>query len=133
MFPLVSCFVNLGAQRSLISVTGPQAQTLIRPVSLSLLSASYSTIIRGKPGKMMPLGVTGDLNIRAVLDNSDDEDDEGLPAPQRKNQEGKTEAKDENMKDGEWVNPKTGERGGPKGPEPVRYGDWEKGGRCYDF
>jgi hypothetical protein len=22
---------------------------------------------------------------------------------------------------------------GPKGPEPTRYGDWEKGGRVYDF
>lgn len=27
----------------------------------------------------------------------------------------------------------SGERGGPKGPEPTRYGDWEKGGRCFDF
>ena len=26
-----------------------------------------------------------------------------------------------------------GEVGGPKGPEPTRYGDWEKGGRCTDF
>ncbi|KAL6782543.1 hypothetical protein ACKKBG_A07215 [Auxenochlorella protothecoides x Auxenochlorella symbiontica] len=26
-----------------------------------------------------------------------------------------------------------GEEGGPKGPEPTRYGDWEKAGRCYDF
>jgi hypothetical protein len=25
------------------------------------------------------------------------------------------------------------ERGGPKGPEPTRYGDWEKGGRAVDF
>lgn len=25
------------------------------------------------------------------------------------------------------------EIGGPKGPEPTRYGDWEKGGRCSDF
>jgi hypothetical protein len=25
------------------------------------------------------------------------------------------------------------ELGGPKGPEPTRYGDWEKGGRCSDF
>ena len=25
------------------------------------------------------------------------------------------------------------EQGGPKGPEPTRYGDWEKGGRCSDF
>ena len=26
-----------------------------------------------------------------------------------------------------------GERGGPRGPEPTRYGDWEKNGRCFDF
>jgi hypothetical protein len=25
------------------------------------------------------------------------------------------------------------EYGGPKGPEPTRYDDWEKGGRCVDF
>ena len=25
------------------------------------------------------------------------------------------------------------ELGGPKGPEPTRFGDWEKGGRCSDF
>ena len=25
------------------------------------------------------------------------------------------------------------ERGGPKGPEPTRYGDWEARGRCTDF
>lgn len=32
--------------------------------------------------------------------------------------------------------PKAGpprEIGGPKGPEPTRYNDWEKGGRCVDF
>lgn len=27
----------------------------------------------------------------------------------------------------------TGEVGGPEGPEPTRYGDWEKKGRCIDF
>jgi hypothetical protein len=27
----------------------------------------------------------------------------------------------------------SGEVGGPKGPEPTRYGDWEKKGRCIDF
>ncbi|PWC34463.1 hypothetical protein TSO352_18520 [Azospirillum sp. TSO35-2] len=26
-----------------------------------------------------------------------------------------------------------GEIGGPKGPEPTRYGDWESKGRCSDF
>jgi len=25
------------------------------------------------------------------------------------------------------------EIGGPPGPEPTRYGDWEKNGRCVDF
>merc|ERR1719376_957340 len=27
------------------------------------------------------------------------------------------------------VNPETGEVGGPRGPEPTRYGDWERKGR----
>jgi hypothetical protein len=31
------------------------------------------------------------------------------------------------------TNPHTGEIGGPKGPEPTRYGDWERKGRCIDF
>jgi hypothetical protein len=25
------------------------------------------------------------------------------------------------------------EAGGPKGPEPTRYGDWERKGKCVDF
>jgi hypothetical protein len=25
------------------------------------------------------------------------------------------------------------ETGGPTGPEPTRYGDWERNGRCIDF
>jgi hypothetical protein len=33
------------------------------------------------------------------------------------------------------VRPKSKEReiGGPRGPEPTRYGDWERKGRCIDF
>ncbi|KAJ8955747.1 hypothetical protein NQ318_008619 [Aromia moschata] len=31
------------------------------------------------------------------------------------------------------TNPETGEIGGPKGPEPTRYGDWERNGRVSDF
>ncbi len=27
----------------------------------------------------------------------------------------------------------TDEVGGPEGPEPTRYGDWERKGRCIDF
>jgi hypothetical protein len=29
--------------------------------------------------------------------------------------------------------PETAEFGGPQGPEPTRFGDWEKNGRCIDF
>jgi len=25
------------------------------------------------------------------------------------------------------------EVGGPSGPDPTRFGDWERGGRCIDF
>ncbi|KAG1330329.1 Succinate dehydrogenase assembly factor 4, mitochondrial [Cocos nucifera] len=35
--------------------------------------------------------------------------------------------------DGVYVNKLTGEVGGPRGPEPTRYGDWERAGRCSDF
>jgi hypothetical protein len=29
--------------------------------------------------------------------------------------------------------PRPKEIGGPKGPEPTRYGDWQYNGRCTDF
>ncbi|KAB7500411.1 Succinate dehydrogenase assembly factor 4, mitochondrial [Armadillidium nasatum] len=29
------------------------------------------------------------------------------------------------------INPETGEIGGPRGPEPTRYGDWERKGRKF--
>ena len=31
------------------------------------------------------------------------------------------------------TNPATGEVGGPTGPEPTRFGDWERKGRVSDF
>merc|ERR1712226_375297 len=36
-------------------------------------------------------------------------------------------------KTGVYFNKKTGEKDGPKGPEPTRYGDWEHKGRISDF
>lgn len=35
----------------------------------------------------------------------------------------------------DWNRPETWptEIGGVKGPEPTRYGDWERNGRCSDF
>jgi len=42
-------------------------------------------------------------------------------------------AKPETDKPAESEPPRPREIGGPKGPEPTRYGDWEIGGRCTDF
>ena len=35
--------------------------------------------------------------------------------------------------EGAPVSSRPREIGGPAGPEPTRFGDWEKGGRCIDF
>ncbi|QCD92111.1 succinate dehydrogenase assembly factor 4, mitochondrial [Vigna unguiculata] len=40
---------------------------------------------------------------------------------------------EEDNEDDDSINEETGEIGGPKGPEPTRYGDWERNGRCSDF
>jgi hypothetical protein len=34
---------------------------------------------------------------------------------------------------GREVSDKSREVGGQKGPEPTRFGDWERAGRCIDF
>jgi hypothetical protein len=31
------------------------------------------------------------------------------------------------------IEPLSVEQGGPAGPEPTRFGDWERNGRCIDF
>jgi hypothetical protein len=51
----------------------------------------------------------------------------------RKLQEGLVEERPRTPKPERPVQPAVPEIGGPKGPEPTRYGDWEKGGRCTDF
>jgi len=47
--------------------------------------------------------------------------------------EDEEESQEDEELEPEYINPVTGERGGRKGHEPTRYGDWEKGGRCVDF
>ena len=34
---------------------------------------------------------------------------------------------------GQEASDKPREVGGPKGPEPTRFGEWERAGRCIDF
>lgn len=47
--------------------------------------------------------------------------------------ENKKDQDDEEQEDDGNVHKVTGEIGGPRGPEPTRYGDWERNGRCSDF
>ncbi|RLN11224.1 hypothetical protein C2845_PM09G03370 [Panicum miliaceum] len=47
--------------------------------------------------------------------------------------EGKGKEEEAEGDGGVHVNKATGEIGGPRGPEPTRYGDWERSGRCSDF
>ncbi len=37
------------------------------------------------------------------------------------------------QKEANELNQDSPEYGGQEGPDPTRYGDWEKGGRCTDF
>ncbi|MBI1258533.1 MAG: DUF1674 domain-containing protein [Chloroflexi bacterium] len=54
---------------------------------------------------------------------------------QKPSPEAGKEAVKETAKDDKAAKPaeNTKEIGGPKGPEPTRYGDWERGGKCVDF
>ena len=44
-----------------------------------------------------------------------------------------TAAPDANPPEPAQPPPRPKEIGGPAGPEPTRYGDWERNGRCSDF
>lgn len=54
---------------------------------------------------------------------------EKKPSPKNQTAELGQKIKDETNK----LNKKAKEYGGQEGPDPTRYGDWEKGGRCTDF
>lgn len=43
------------------------------------------------------------------------------------------QAEDIALPEGEESLVETQEIGGPSGPEPTRFGDWERKGRCVDF
>lgn len=56
--------------------------------------------------------------------------DRGVDLDEDKTKEGEDEGEDDG---GVFVNKATGEVGGPRGPEPTRFGDWEHNERCSDF
>ena len=55
------------------------------------------------------------------------------PTPKPKPKPKATPAKTKSPKAAKPAKASLAEIGGPKGPEPTRYGDWEQKGRCSDF
>ena len=57
------------------------------------------------------------------------DDDQGQPPPRS----GDSSTVSEAVPNDERTRDVPVEHGGPSGPEPTRYGDWERKGRCIDF
>ncbi|KAK9666790.1 hypothetical protein RND81_14G211500 [Saponaria officinalis] len=113
------------------------SRRIVSSSTRSTLSHIYESLTRGTPNSvgsylMMssatsdrtsskfedPKGVKEEVTQEREKDEVDDDDDED---------------DDDDDDGGVYVNKETGEVGGPRGPEPTRFGDWEKGGRCSDF
>lgn len=63
----------------------------------------------------------------------EEREEDAVKESQSKREQVDEEEGEEGDEGEEYVNQETGEIGGPRGPEPTRYGDWERKGRCSDF
>ncbi|KAF7093746.1 hypothetical protein CFC21_096139 [Triticum aestivum] len=103
---------------ALSRLSKPPASPLLRPAFSSsaspadqLAAAGAAAAEKGEAqGAVKEAGGAQGADAGARKAGEEDEDDGGLD-----------------------INEATGEIGGPHGPEPTRYGDWERGGRCSDF
>lgn len=89
---------------------------MIRQVSRQLL-ASFRRFSDIKPKQNLKEKVMAEKTPKGSLDKAEEQQYED---PNLKKHPG-------------GVNKQTGEVGGPAGPEPTRYGDWERKGRVTDF
>lgn len=55
------------------------------------------------------------------------------PAAKRALEEAAARRTDQEAYEAKLAEKRGGEKGGPRKAEPVRYGDWERDGRAYDF
>lgn len=53
--------------------------------------------------------------------------------PESKQEKLRRGCEDPTPRQPDTVKQRANEIGGPSGPEPTRYGDWERNGRCIDF
>lgn len=66
-------------------------------------------------------------------EKEEEEEDREVSTFSGNKQSSAEENEDDEGEGGDHVNKLTGEVGGPRGPEPTRFGDWERNGRCSDF
>ena len=108
-------FLNLGLIASI-----EQVVYVRMPIIQKLLTARLSVVCTRCIGKL-------NASTTRQLSQAPGNDSEDPKTPAEKS------VTDEIDTEYEHVNPETGERGGPRGPEPTRYGDWERKGRVTDF
>ncbi|KAF8082005.1 hypothetical protein N665_0853s0017 [Sinapis alba] len=103
----------------LIAPTLSASSRFLEPVSRFLSS--------GTPTPPQPQSPSPSPNQDQIVKPDEKVQEENLQMPKEEEEE------EEGGGGGEFVNEDTGEIGGPRGPEPTRYGDWEQRGRCSDF
>lgn len=122
-----------------LSIARPKGNQMARN-NLGRIFASIADL--SAPPKLYPPLVGSSNSVSRLIRSSSSTRQENSPVKEpgetvKSNQESEEivdDRGDGNEEDtGDFVNKDTGEVGGPRGPEPTRYGDWERNGRCYDF
>jgi len=81
------------------------------------------------PDHMQPMAPAAE----DLLEHHHEEDEKHMLEHDLEEEDFEDKDDDDDLLEGPYVNPLTGEIGGPKGPEPTRFGDWSKNGRVSDF
>ncbi len=91
----------------------------------------------GSNTKKFPSNFTidNDIDELAVESGADSHTITGYKSPSKQQQSlaSTPKSSETEPEEGPFVNPVTGEVGGPRGPEPTRFGDWSQKGRVSDF
>ncbi|XP_033633724.1 succinate dehydrogenase assembly factor 4, mitochondrial-like [Asterias rubens] len=125
-------FVNFRLIKSSLSQPMIICRNVNHAVNMGQFKRTPSLMIPGNPSLLQ----------KFYSQSSNDSSSSKTPLKKPFTPLGKHDGTSERHRDGEKepleafpddVNPTTGERGGPRGPEPTRYGDWERKGRCIDF
>ncbi|KNA11971.1 hypothetical protein SOVF_130190 [Spinacia oleracea] len=102
--------------------------------SIMTISKPTQTFLAESATQMVPNSVSSYLmSTSATNDQDSGEKKEIKTSTQFEEKKENVDIEDDEDDDDGGVNKETGEIGGPRGPEPTRYGDWEQKGRCSDF